>query len=93
MPVRSGTDGRSIALQRGAMLDPVSGEGILPLGRFLTPGQRLIVEDEEVPRVGIRLLRAYQHTRWVDGSSLLWMGRKKTAGGGQSSSGLRFDSI
>ena len=93
VPVRIGTNGRSIALQRGAMLDPVSGEGILPLGRFLTPGQRLIVEDEEVPRVGIRLLRAYQHTRWVDGSSLLWMGRKKTAGGGQSSSELRFDSI
>jgi hypothetical protein len=93
VPVRVGDDGRSIALQRGAMLDPESGEGILPRGRFLTPGQRLIVEDEEVPRVGARVTRAYQHTRWTDGSSLLWIGRQKSADRGEMSSGQRYDSI
>jgi hypothetical protein len=93
VPVRVGDDGRSIALQRGAMLDPTTGEGILPLGRFLTPGRRLIIEDEEVPRTGVRATRSFQRTRWTRGSSLLWMAIRKTAGRGEGSSGLRFDSI
>ena len=93
VPVRTGNDQRSIALQRGAMLDPNTGEGMLPLGQFLTPNQRLIIDDEEVPRVGLRVSRSYQHTRWTNGASLLWIGRKKNAGRGEGSSGLRFDSI
>jgi hypothetical protein len=35
------------------MLDPETGEGILAQGRFLTPNQRLIIDDEELPRVGV----------------------------------------
>lgn len=93
VPVRVGGDGRSIALQRGAMLDPETGHSILPQGRFLTPGRRLIIEDEEVPRVGVRAIRGYQHPRWTDGASLLWMGRKKGPAGGEGSSGQRYDFI
>jgi hypothetical protein len=93
VPVRIGSDQRSIALQRGAMLDPNTGEGILPLGKLLTPNQRLIIDDEEIPRVGLRVSRSYQHSRWTNGASLLWIGRKKNAGRGEGSSGLRSDSI
>jgi hypothetical protein len=93
VPVRIGDDQRAIAFQRGAMLDPGTDEGILPRGRFLTPGQRLIVEDEEVPRIGVRATRHYQHTRWTDGASLLWVGRRKRPGRGEGTSGLKFDTI
>ncbi len=90
LPVRIGADQRSIALQRGAMLNPETGEGILARGRILTPARRLIIEDEEVPRVGVQVIRGYQHTRWANGASLLWMGRHKRPGRGEGSSGLRF---
>ena len=37
----------------------------------------LIVADEEVPRSGLTLTRSYQYARWLDGSTCLWIGRKK----------------
>jgi hypothetical protein len=75
------------------MLDPESGQPILPLGRVLTPGHRLIFPDETVSRGGERVTRYFQHTRWIDGGSLLWMGRRRRPGRGEGSSGLRFDRI
>jgi hypothetical protein len=93
VPVHTGEDRRAIALQRGAMIDPESGQPILPLGRVLTPGRRLIFPDETVSRAGERVTRHFQHTRWIDGGSLLWMGRRHRPGRGEGSSGLRFDRI
>jgi len=93
VPVHTGADQRAIALQRGAMLDAASGQPILPLGRVLTPGRRLIFPDETVSRAGERVTRHFQHTRWIDGGSLLWMGRRRRPGRGEGSSGLRFDRI
>ena len=37
--------------------------------------------------------RAFQFARWLDGRSLLWLGRRKRSGRGEGSSGLRFDVI
>ncbi len=93
VPVRVGEDQRAIALQRGAMLDPETGGAILPLGRILTPGRRLLFREETVSRAGERVARHFQHTRWIDGGSLLWMGRRRRPGRGEGSSGLRFDSV
>jgi hypothetical protein len=93
VPVHTGENQRAIALQRGAMIDPESGQPILPLGRVLTPGRRLIFPDETVSRAGERVTRHFQHTRWIDGGSLLWMGRRHRPGRGEGSSGLRFDRI
>jgi hypothetical protein len=63
-----------------------------PLGRILEPGRELALHDEEVPREGVRVTRAYQSARWIDGSTYLWIGRRKRPGRGEGSSGLRFDS-
>ena len=49
--------------------------------------------EEEVPREGARVTRSYQLARWLDGSTHLWMGRRKQVGRGEGSSGLRFDSV
>ncbi len=46
-----------------------------------------------MPRSGLRLVRQFEYTRWVDGSTFLWLARRKGAGAGEGSSGLRFDRI
>jgi len=58
-------------------------------GRLLVADVRLY--DEEVPREGVRVTRAYQWARWSDGAPHLWIGRRKRPGRGEASSGLRFD--
>ena len=51
----------------------------------------LIIEEEEVPRIGATLKRKFQFARSSDGRSWLWIGRSKTAGRGEAASHLRFD--
>jgi hypothetical protein len=73
------------------MRDP-EGTPVPPRGRILLPGQQLEIFEEEVPRVGARLTRLWTLGRGADGSTHLWRGRRKGAGRGEGSSGLRFDS-
>ena len=64
------------------------------LGRILNPDQKpLAIFEEEIPREGIRVIRHYQLARWQDGSTHLWIGRKKKVGRGEGASGLKFDSL
>ena len=56
-------------------------------------GVELVLPEEEVPRAGARITRAYQLARWSGGATLLWVGRRKGAGRGEGSSGLRFDQM
>jgi hypothetical protein len=68
----------------------------LPLGRLFAPAagdgeSAAWVHEEEVPRAGAAVSRGHQHARWHDGSVQLWTGRNKRTGGGEGSSGLRFD--
>lgn len=51
------------------------------------------VYDEEIPREGIFVYRQFQFARWHDGSSYLWISRRKTVGSGEGASNLKFDSI
>ena len=66
-------------------------------GRIINPDvaakERLGIFEEEIPREGIRVTRSYQLTRWHDGSTHLWVGRRKRVGRGEGSSGLRFDTL
>jgi hypothetical protein len=54
---------------------------------------KLALREDEVPREGARATRAYQLTRWIDGTTLLWLGRRKGVGRVEGSSGLRFDTV
>jgi hypothetical protein len=88
MPVRIG---EGLRLKRS---DVDGSRGIVqPLGRILESNQGLSFFEEEVPREGIRVTRGLQLTRWIDGSSHLWVGRRKGVGRGKGSSGLQFDSL
>jgi hypothetical protein len=51
----------------------------------------LVIEEEEVPRIGATLRRKFQYARSSDGRSWLWIGRSKTAGRGEAQSALRWD--
>ena len=51
----------------------------------------LVIEEEEVPRIGATLKRKFQYARSSDGRSWLWIGRSKTAGRGEARSALRYD--
>ena len=86
-------DTKALRLRRGAMLQHgVAGVPELrPEGVLLEPGRDLRLFDEEVPRAGAHVSRSFQHARWVDGSSHLWMSRRKRPGRGEGWSGLRFD--
>jgi hypothetical protein len=80
-------------LKRGAVLDTTGVPATVHArGRILVDsGQGLELYEEEVPREGLRLTRSFQYTRWIDGSSHLWIGRRKQIGRGEGSSGLQFD--
>jgi hypothetical protein len=64
-----------------------------PRGRILTDAAPLRIEEEEVPRSGTDVVRSYQLARWIDGRYVLWSGRQRKTGGGEGSSGLRFDAV
>jgi hypothetical protein len=93
LPVRIGS---AIRLKRG-VLPRLESDGLggtfKPQGLLLEPERELLLHDEEVPREGARVTRAYQYARWVDGSTHLWVGRRKQPGRGEGSSGLRFDTV
>jgi hypothetical protein len=85
-----------IALERGAMLtDTPNPSPILPVGRILAPssldGQPYRIREEEIPREGLKVSRVICRTRGTDGSTHLWIARRKQIGRGEGSSGLRFD--
>jgi hypothetical protein len=89
-PVKVGQ--RSIALRVGEV--PARPASAKPLSRTLGevgPGQ--LIPEEEVPRTGTRVTRAWQYARWIDGSTWIWIGRRRGPGGGEGSSGIRFDQI
>lgn len=97
-PVQFDAGRRAVALERAAMQRFVDGAlvRVQPIGRVLNPtniedSNRYRVNEEEVTRSGTRILRAARRTRWVDGTTHLWISRRRRAGLGEGSSGLRYD--
>ena len=93
IPVQIQAGQKDIRFRRGATLRQ---DGTLrpqpALSQILKPSAGpLDIFEEEIPREGARVTRSYQYARWLDGSPLLWIGRRKTIGRGEGSSGLRFD--
>jgi hypothetical protein len=74
-----------IALRKGTMA-----EEDLSLGVVLDPTP-LTVQDEEVPREGLRVRRVPALARATDGRYLRWITRRVSVGRGEGWSGLSFD--
>jgi hypothetical protein len=60
-------------------------------GELLNKTAKLAVFDEEIPREGVKVTRQFQRTRWIGGTTLLWVGLHAEVGKGEGSSALRFD--
>ncbi len=95
-------DTRQTRLQRASMCrilrnDPDPPRKVKPRGRLLREGldrptqQALFINEEEVPRAGVIVTRAFQRTRSTDGRVITWVGMSKQVGRGEGSSGLSFD--
>jgi hypothetical protein len=80
---------RSIRLQRSRL----PSQPAKPLGEILNPVSPYFIAEEEIPRSGRVVERAYQRARWTDGSTFLWIGRSSTIGRGEGLSGLIFDQV
>lgn len=94
--VHPDTSDPSIKLRRGeAMKATTAGtaEPVPVLSKILSPyaGGTYDIQEEEIPRSGLRVERVVCRTRWVDGSVHLWVQRRRSIGAGESQSGLRFD--
>jgi hypothetical protein len=90
VPVQA-ADQRSIRLRRGRLLRSIEEAPEVPRGLILEPDQALRMFEEEVPRAGMRVIRAWQMTRWSDGSTWLWAGRRKALGRPERASNLSHD--
>ena len=80
---------RSIRLQRARLPNQTP----LPLGTVLNEPGPYFIAEEEVPRAGRLVTRAFRRARWTDGKTFLWIGRESPVGRGEGSSGLAFDRI
>jgi hypothetical protein len=87
----------NIVLEVGATLKAQADGtlGTVPaLSKILTPegaGDDYQIQEEEIPRAGLRVERAVFRTRWIDGSNHLWVQRRRSIGAGEAQSGLVFD--
>ena len=79
---------RSIRLQRARL--PTGPKDAL--GKVISePQPTYFINEEEVPRAGRIVVRTFQRTRWIDGRTVVWLGRRALTGRGEGSSGLEFD--
>jgi hypothetical protein len=85
-------DTTSRRMQRAALLrTDGTRTPITPLGRLLAPDVPMF--EEEFIREGVRVERMYRLARWTDGSTHLWLARRKVTGATAGSSGLQFDQV
>ncbi|HEV7808473.1 MAG TPA: hypothetical protein VGO80_21885 [Solirubrobacteraceae bacterium] len=91
LPRRLDAGGPSIGFAQGEIPDDGREAARKPWGRILAAQGDLLIPEEEIPREGAQVSRAFRHARWTDGSTHVWLGRRKTVGRGEGWSGLRFD--
>jgi hypothetical protein len=101
VPVHITGDYRAIKLQRASMPRWFKNEyaPVRPVTTLLRNGvggddkvtAAMFVNEEEVPRAGARVSSSFQRTRWYNGKTINWLGKRKNLGRGEGSSGLQFD--
>lgn len=97
--------GREMILRRGKMPCHILTDNgyvrtpVLPATSILRKGldgnkyEPLFINEEEVQQTGIRLIKNYQRTRWLNGKTYLWLGMYKRLAKFSEKSGLEFDTL
>jgi hypothetical protein len=62
-----------------------------PMTSMLSDDRMHWLNEESVPRAGVKLQLTRQRVRWTDGKTYVWIGRKVVTGRGEGASGLRYD--
>lgn len=103
IPVQIPGQHRAIRLQRASMPRWFRNEyaAVRPATDLLRLGinddnsilKPFYVNEEEVPREGVKVSTSRQRTRWYNGSIIHWTGKRKNLGRGEGSSGLQFDHL
>lgn len=106
IPVHMDSNQREVQLQRAAMPRIFEGtdasippQKIEPRTPILREGldnvipEPYFIHEEEIPRMGIKVHRSFQRTRWYNGKVVTWVGFRKQVGRGEGHSGLAFDQI
>lgn len=83
----------NVTLNAGLNEDFVLPRTYLLTEQGLGPAEPMDVHEEEIPREGAIVKTTFQRARWYNGKTYLWMGRRKSAGRGEGSSGLEFDQL
>lgn len=95
LPVAIDANRRDIMLERGVLLRSDDGAASEPAGRILRPSrlgdQPYRIEEEELPRIALRVVRVDNRARWTDGRTFVWRARRTAFGTGEERSGLQFD--
>jgi hypothetical protein len=92
LPVKINQITGATVLERGEMVRPDGITSPVPFGRTLqTTAPPYRVREEIVSRTGLKVTREMVRSRWLLGETHLWIARRKTAGRGEGSSGLRYD--
>jgi hypothetical protein len=81
---------RRARMEAWADLDPAL---VGARGRVFGVPHALRLFEEDVPRGGVQITRAWQLARGADGAVHLWMGRRKRPGRGDRVAGLQFDDL
>jgi hypothetical protein len=89
LPQQLGIRQIALSLSRVAGADGLQD---LPQGRLLAD-PNLVLNEETVPRSGLRVISRSQMVRGADGSRAAWTGRQVSPGGGEGHSGLAFDDV
>jgi hypothetical protein len=95
VPERIAADSAEMRLRRARMLawEDLDTRFVGAHGQILAPTRPLRLHEEEIPRGGVEVTRAWQLARNWAGEVHLWMARRKRPGRGERGSGLRFDTI
>lgn len=89
-----GTSLNDFVFRRGQMEITASGlVGAHAYGRILEPWHPFYVDDQAIPREGVRVVRYFRRARWSDGSTWTWVARRVYPGTGPGASGLAFDLV
>ncbi|MCC5925579.1 MAG: hypothetical protein JJU41_03370 [Bacteroidetes bacterium] len=91
LPVQNEQGQPSNKLHLGTLLRHPDQQQTTYMGALSNELNNNAIFDEELPREGIYVYRQYQFARWHDGSSYLWISRRKIVGTGEGSSNLKFD--
>ena len=96
-PVPPNPPNPAIILEKAANVRPLPAggfDGVPAATKIMKPqgvGNAYQISEEEVLRLGTTVERVVIRSRWTDGSTHLWIQRRRRTGAGETQSGLRFD--